>query len=58
MKSAALTSRDSTAKRRRHAEADFRAATLNVTTALADDLLSAGFGKLNVDDLFSGNFQN
>lgn len=30
----------------------FAATTLNVTTALADDLLSAGFGKLHVDDLF------
>ena len=30
----------------------FAAATLNVTTALADDLSSAGFGKLRVDDLF------
>jgi len=30
----------------------FAAATLNVTTALADDLSSAGFGKLTVDDLF------
>ena len=30
----------------------FTAAALNVTTALADDLLSAGFGKLDVDDLF------
>ncbi len=30
----------------------FTAATLNVTTALADDLLSAEFGKLDVDDLF------
>ena len=30
----------------------FAATTLNVTTALADDLLSAGFGKLGVDDLF------
>ncbi len=28
------------------------AAFLNVTTALADDLLSANFGKLDVDDLF------
>jgi len=28
------------------------AALLNVTTALADDLLSANFGKLDVDDLF------
>jgi hypothetical protein len=30
----------------------FAAATLNVTTALADDLNSAGFGKLQVEDLF------
>jgi len=30
----------------------FAATTLNVTTALADDLNSAGFGKLYVDDLF------
>jgi hypothetical protein len=30
----------------------FAATTLNVTTALADDLLSAGFGQLGVDDLF------
>lgn len=30
----------------------FAATTLNVTTALADDLSSLGFGKLNVDDLF------
>ena len=30
----------------------FAAATLNVTTALADDLLSADFGKLDIDDLF------
>lgn len=30
----------------------FTAATLNVTTALADDLNSAGFGKLDVGDLF------
>ena len=30
----------------------FAAATLNVTTALADDLSSAGFGKLHVEDLF------
>lgn len=30
----------------------FAATTLNVTTALADDLLSAGFGKLRTDDLF------
>jgi hypothetical protein len=30
----------------------FAAAMLNVTTALADDLLSADFGQLDVDDLF------
>lgn len=30
----------------------FAATTLNITTALADDLLSANFGKLTVDDLF------
>lgn len=30
----------------------FAAATLNVTTALADDLLSANFGKLDTGDLF------
>lgn len=30
----------------------FAAATLNVTTALADDLLSADFGKLDTEDLF------
>ncbi|MDQ3711953.1 MAG: hypothetical protein M3388_07015 [Acidobacteriota bacterium] len=30
----------------------FAAATLNVTTALADDLLAADFGKLEVEDLF------
>ncbi len=30
----------------------FAAAALNVTTALADDLLSANFGKLEVEDLF------
>ena len=30
----------------------FAATTLNVTTTLADDLNSLGFGKLNVDDLF------
>jgi hypothetical protein len=30
----------------------FSAAALNITTALADDLLSVGLGKLDVDDLF------
>lgn len=41
----------------RHGERDsedrlFAATTLNVTTALADDLTSAGFGTLHVEDLF------
>lgn len=35
-----------------HEERVFAAAVLNVTTALADDLNSVGFGKLGVDDLF------
>jgi hypothetical protein len=30
----------------------FSATTLNITTALADDLTSSGFGNLDVDDLF------
>lgn len=30
----------------------FAATTLNVTTALADDLISAGFGKIRTEDLF------
>lgn len=30
----------------------FAATALNVTTALADDLVSSGFGRLTVDDLF------
>ncbi len=30
----------------------FAAATINITTAFADDLLSANFGPLDVDDLF------
>jgi len=44
---------NSNANDERHSENRlFAATTLNVTTALADDLLSAGFGKLHVDDLF------
>jgi hypothetical protein len=45
---------ESFARDGRHSEEDrlFAATTLNVTTALADDLSSAGFGKLRVDDLF------
>lgn len=42
----------STGKNRDLEERLFTAATLNVTTALADDLLSANFGKLDVEDLF------
>lgn len=37
---------------RHHEDRLFAAATLNVTTALADDLSSLGFGKLDVNDLF------
>jgi hypothetical protein len=37
---------------REHEDRLFAAATLNVTTALADDLLAADFGKLDVEDLF------
>ena len=33
----------------------FAATTLNVTTALADDLLASGFSNLNVEDLFKAN---
>jgi hypothetical protein len=36
----------------------FAAATLGVTTALADDLLSADFGRLDVDDLFKAAIFN
>jgi len=36
----------------------FSAAALNVTTALADDLLSANLGKLDVDDLFKAAIFN
>lgn len=36
----------------------FAAAALNVTTALADDLLAANFGKLDVDDLFKAAIFN
>lgn len=44
---------DSISSDERHSENRlFAATTLNVTTALADDLSSAGFGKLTVDDLF------
>jgi len=39
-------------KRDRSEDRLFAATALNVTTALADDLISSGFGNLNVDDLF------
>ena len=43
----------SNANERHHLEDRlFAATTLNVTTALADDLASAGFDKLDVEDLF------
>jgi hypothetical protein len=45
--------KDSAANDRLHGQNKlFTAAALNVTTALADDLSSAGFTKLDVDDLF------
>jgi len=44
---------DSISSDERHSENRlFAATTLNVTTALADDLSSVGFGKLPVEDLF------
>lgn len=44
---------DSTSNEERHHENKlFAAATLNVSTALADDLSLANFGKLRVEDLF------
>lgn len=43
---------DSTSYDGRQENRLFAATTLNVTTALADDLSSADFGKLRVDDLF------
>ena len=44
--------KDSSDARRESEDRLFAATTLNVTTALADDLVSSGFGKLTVDDLF------
>ena len=43
---------DSSDDNRHPEERLFAATTLNVTTALADDLASLGLGKLRVDDLF------
>ncbi|HEY7785141.1 MAG TPA: hypothetical protein VIB00_10465 [Pyrinomonadaceae bacterium] len=51
MKGRGFDFEDGTSSRRTE-ERLFAATTLNVTTALADDLVSAGFGKLGVDDLF------
>lgn len=45
-------STDSARLEDRFADRMLNAAALNVTTALADDLLSANFGKLDVSDLF------
>jgi hypothetical protein len=53
MKSRGFDFEEDSANDDRHSENRlFAATTLNVTTALADDLSSAGFGKLGVDDLF------
>lgn len=53
MKSRGFDFDQENARDERHSEDRlFAATTLNVTTALADDLLSAGFGKLGVEDLF------
>ena len=53
MKARGFDFEESSSSTGRHSENRlFAAATLNITTALADDLSSAGFGKLDVDDLF------
>jgi hypothetical protein len=54
MKSRGFDFEDSAATREGRGGDDrlFSATTINVTTALADDLLAGGFGKLGVDDLF------
>ncbi len=53
MKSRGFDFEKSSSKNERDTENRLFAATnLNVTTTLADDLLSANFGKLDVDDLF------
>ena len=44
--------KNSSKKERNIEDRLFAAATLNVTVALADDLLSADFGNLDIDDLF------
>jgi hypothetical protein len=43
---------EAAAGKREHENRLFAAAALGVTTALADDLLAGGFGRLDVDDLF------
>jgi hypothetical protein len=53
MKARGFDFEESASSTGRHSENRlFAAATLNITTALADDLSSAGFGKLDVNDLF------
>jgi hypothetical protein len=52
MKSRGFDFEDDSNDDRHPEERLFAATALNVTTALADDLASAGFGKLGVDDLF------
>lgn len=53
MKARGFDFEESSSSNGRHSENRlFAAATLNITTALADDLSSAGFGKLDVNDLF------
>ncbi|HLM00388.1 MAG TPA: hypothetical protein VK400_04980 [Pyrinomonadaceae bacterium] len=55
MKSRGFDFEAADASGKKHGELEdrlFAATTINVTTAFADDLLSANFGKLTVDDLF------
>jgi hypothetical protein len=53
MKSRGFDFEEDSDNNERHSESRlFAATTLNITTALADDLASAGFGKLQVEDLF------
>jgi hypothetical protein len=52
MKSRGFDFEDNSNDDRHQEDRLFAATALNVTTALADDLASAGFGKLGIDDLF------
>ena len=49
---------DSTENNEKSEDRLFAAATLNLTTAFTDDLLSANFGKLDIDDLFKARIFN